>query len=258
MQSTQQPTSVRAFRARAAFVLFCGVFAACAAGRASAQDAGPPPWLDVAVAQVKGDRTGEFEDLMKDYLQARKAAGLPVGQVFQIVLGNGSEYHIVAPAQSVAAGMQAQPPMPEADWAQWVSRITDTVDSVKFFYASTYPQHGVMAPANSPTPTLILLRKITVAQGKEAEYEAWVADQYMPAFRQTGPLGHTMSRGVYGDSLQHYYHAYPLAGFADLDAPDPLIGVLGQRRYDQVFNALDGVVVDHEMVIGLIRSDLAE
>lgn len=102
----------------------------------------------------------------------------------------------------------------------------------------------------------LLLHKITVVSGKEAEYEHWVADQYMPAFRQTNPLGHTMARGVFGDSVQHYYYAQALAGWSDLDAPDRMIEVLGQRRYDQLFDALDGIVANHEIVILAVRGDL--
>jgi len=237
--------------------LGCSVLMVLLAAPASAQqDGGLPPWLRVAVVQVAGGQGPAFEDLLKELIAARRAAGLPGGQVFQVVLGHPNEYHYVIPVQAIEANEGTPLPMPPADAALWTARITATVESVRFFYAATFPQHGVEAPANAPAPSLLLLRSITVASGKEPEYERWVADQYMPAFRQTRPLGHTMSRGVYGDSLQHYYHAYPLAGWGDLDAPDPLLGVLGQRRYDQVMDAIDDVVVGHEMAIARIRTDL--
>lgn len=223
---------------------------------ASAQNDTTPAWLHVVVVQVEGGEQLLFEDLLKDFLDASRAAGQPASQVFQVALGHPNEYHIVTPVQSIAAYENMPPPMPETVAALWQSRITQTVESVRFFYAATYPEHSVEAPANSPQPTMLLLRKIRVAQGKEADYESWVADQYMPAFRQSNPLGHTMSHSIYGDSLLNYYHAYPLAGWNDLGGPDPLIGILGQRRYDQVFGALDNVVVEHEMVVATIRADL--
>jgi uncharacterized coiled-coil protein SlyX len=34
--------------------------------------------------------------------------------------------------------------------------------------------------------------------------------------------------------------------------------VLGQRRYEQVFDELDGIITDHEMVVARMRGDLAE
>ena len=206
--------------------------------------------------QVKGGRAPEFEDLLKQFIAARIADGRPGGQVFQIVLGHPNEYHYVLPVASIEAQENSGPPMPPALAALWTSRITETTESVRFFYAALYPQHNVQPPANAPNPTLLLLRKIRVRQGMEAEYESWVTDQYMPALRQSSPLGHTMSHAIYGDSLENYYHAYPLAGWGDLDAPDPLIEILGQRRYDQVFGAIDDIVVDHEMVVGRIRTDM--
>jgi hypothetical protein len=41
-----------------------------------------------------------------------------------------------------------------------------------------------------------------------------------------------------------------------LDVPDPLIAILGQRRYDQVFDAIDNIVESHEMVVARRRPDL--
>lgn len=222
---------------------------------AQAQNNGPAPWLHVVIVEVRGGQSAQFEDLLRDYLAAAQDAGNPPSQVFQVVLGHPNEYHIVTAVQSIEGYENMPPPMPEAMAALWQSRITDTVHSVRFFYAATFPDHGVQAPANAPQPSLLLLRKIKVDQGKEAAYESWVADQYMPAFRQTDPLGHTMSHSIYGDSILNYYHAYPLAGWADLEAPDPLIEVLGQR-YDRVFGAIDDIVVEHEMVVARPRPDL--
>jgi hypothetical protein len=250
------PTLARHALRSVSIMLACGLLTAFFSAPASAQQGAQPNWLRVSVVQVKGGRGPEFADLLKDFIAARQAAGLPGGQVFQIVLGHPNEFHYVIPVQSIAEQEGSGMPMPPGQAAMWTQRITETTESVRFFYAATYPQHNVQAPANAPNPTLLMLRKIRVAQGMEAEYESWVSDQYMPAFRQSSPLGHVMSRGVYGDSLQNYYHAYPLAGWGDLDAPDPLIEILGQRRYDQVFGAIDDIVVDHEMVIGRIRTDL--
>lgn len=230
-----------------------GLLAVGVAGPASSQDAAAPAWLDVAIARVMPGEQPAFEDLIKQFMDARQAAGLPTGTVYQVVIGHPNEYHVVTPIQSIAATAAEPPPMPEADFAVWLGRVQDTLDSVRFFDASLMADFAVAGPDNAP---LLLLRSIRVVSGKEAEYERWVADQYLPAFRQTEGMGHTMSRGVYGDSPQNYYHAYGFSDMGLLDAPDPLIAILGQRRYDQVFDALDGIVASHEMVVAAVRSDL--
>ena len=233
-----------------------GLLAVVTMAPVAAQEGGLPPWLDVVVLQVEGGQAAAFEDLLKDFMEARQAAGLPAGQVFQVVIGHPNEYHLVTPVQSITESETTPIPMAEADAALWIARITDKIDSVRFSYAVTFPEHSVQAPANAPDANMMVLRKIVVASGRQADYESWVADQYMPAFRQTDPLGHTMSHSIYGDSMRNYYHAYPLAGWEDLGTPDPLIEILGQRRYDQVFEAIDGIVVEHEMIVARMRTDL--
>lgn len=222
---------------------------------AAAQNDAQPPWLDVVIVQVANGQGPAFEDLLKDFQAARQAAGMPTGQVFQVIMGHPNEYHMVTPVQSIAVNENLPPPMPEAQMAVWQQRITSVVDSVRFFYASTYPANGIQAAANAPQPTHLLLRTIRVASGREADYESWVTNTWLPAFKETRPLGHTMSRGVFGDSPQNFYHAYPLAGLEGLDAPDPMMS-LGQRRYDQVFDALGDMVESHELIVATIRTDL--
>jgi hypothetical protein len=222
---------------------------------ASAQE-NAPPWLDVVRVQVKGGMGLDFEDRVKELQDARRAAGMPAMQVFQIVRGQPNEYHLVTPVSSLAEANAPAQVMSPAENATWIGRITSTVDSARFLYAITYPQHGVEGPEGGAPPELLVLRTSRVVSGKEAEYEDWIANQYMPAFRQSNPLGHTMARGVFGDDVSTFYHAQPIANWAAFDAGDPLLAVLGQRRMEQVLDAIDGVVERSELAIARIRYDL--
>jgi hypothetical protein len=216
----------------------------------------PPQWLDVVIVQVKSGMGPDFEDRVKELQAARRSANLPVMQVFSVVRGHPNEYHLVTPVQSLAAANAERDPMGPADRATWLARITSTVDSVRFFYARTYPQHAVQGAQGGPTPQLLLLRTTHVYQGKQDDYENWIANQYMPAFRQTKPLGHTMSQGAFGDSDQNFYHATPVADWATLDHPDPLVTLLGQKRMDQMVAALEGIVESSGVIVARIRTDL--
>lgn len=215
-----------------------------------------PTWLDVTIIQVKGGMALDFEDRVKELQAARREAGMPGMQVFSIARGHPNEYHLVTPIQSLGANDNPRQPMGPAAFATWFGRITETVDSVRFFYARTYPQHAVQGNQGGPAPRLLLLRTTRVIAGKEAEYEDWIANEYMPAFRQTNPIGHTMSRGVFGDSGQHFYHAVPVANWAAFDRPDSLLEVLGERRMEQMLDGLDGVVEWSGLTVGRIRFDL--
>jgi len=223
---------------------------------ARAQAPTPAPWLDVVIVQVKSGMGPDFEDRVKELQAANKAAGIPVALVFNVERGHPNEYHLVTPVPSLGANDNPRQPMGPAAWATWLGRITATVDSVRFFYASTYPQHSIQGAEGGPAPQLLLLRTTRVIAGKEREYENWIANQYMPAFRQTKPLGHTMSRGALGDSAQNFYHAVPLANWAAIDQGDPMLKLLGERRMEQMLDGLDGIVEHSEVIVARIRTDL--
>jgi hypothetical protein len=181
---------------------------------------------------------------------------MPVAQVFQVASGRPNEYHLVTPIQSLAMNDNPRQPMAPAAWATWLSRVQATVDNVRFFYAANYPQHTIQGNQGGPIPQLLVLRTTRVISGKEAEYENWITNQYMPAFRETNPIGHTMSRGVFGDSGQHFYHAIPVANWAALDQPDPVARHLGERRMAQLIDGIDGIVEHSELLVARIRTDL--
>lgn len=225
-------------------------------GSAWAQDAGQPGWLDVVVIQVKGGMALDFEDRVRELQAARAAADMPPMLIASVARGHPNEYHLVSEVPSLEQANSAPPPMEPAEFAAWVARITSAVDSVHFFYAMTYPQHGIEGNQGGQAPQLLSLRKTRVVSGKQEEYEDWIANEFMPAFRQTNPLGHTMSRGVLGDSDQHFYHAVPVANWAAFDAGDPLAEVLGERRMAQMLDGLDGIVESSEVIVLTLRNDL--
>ena len=229
-----------------------GLLAVSLTGPVKAQN-GAPAWLDVAVIQVKLGQGPAFEDLISDYLDARAAAGLPASTVYQVQMGHPNEYHIVTVSDSIAAGAEEPPPMPEAAMAMWAQRISSTADSLRFFVAGINQDVGVDGPADAE---FLLLRTIRVVSGKEAEYVDWVTNQYAPAWRQVDGIGHTMSRGAFGDSPQNFYHAYGFADLSTLDQPDPLGPILGQRRMEALFDAVDGIVESHDIIVARVRTDL--
>ncbi len=239
---------------RCAVVL--GLLAFLTVAPVKAQDNQAPAWLDVTIVQVKGGKGAEFESLLKDMMAARRKANLPVGQVFSVASGHPNEYHIVTPMQSLAVNDKPQPFMQPAAQAVWLMRITETIDSVRFFYARTYPQHSIEGNTNGPPPQLLLLRTVQVVSGREDDYEAWVANQLMPAMRQANVMGHTLSRGVFGDSPKNFYHATPVANWAALDGQDPLLASMGERRYNQMLDALDGMIERNDLIVARLRPDL--
>jgi hypothetical protein len=227
-----------------------------ASSPAAAQDAALPPWLDVVIVRARLGHQLDFEDRLVEYMKARRTAGMPQGNVFQVTRGYANEYHIVTPIESLAGNETGPTPMPAEDMTRWEMRITQSTDSARFFYARTYPQHNIAAPDGAAPPQLLLLQTVYVVPGRGSDYESWVAEQLMPAMREAGVQGHTMSRGSFGDDIHTYYHATPIADWAELDKGDRVRLALGERRYQQVIAGLTGIVESQELLIARVRTDL--
>ena len=230
------------------------VAATLVASPLSAQDA-TPAWLEVVVVQTKPGHAFDFEDRVRELTQALSDAGMPGMQVFEVQAGSPGEYHFVTPMVSLAALDNETPPMEPALMAMWTARTLTHVESTKWFYAELYPEHAMQTDAGGSSDMLVLQTVTTVA-GKEAEYEAWVADHYMPALRQSNALGHTLSRGIFGDSLQHFYHAAPVDSWARLNEPHPLAQSLGQRGFNQLMDRADGIIASRSLIVARVRPDL--
>jgi len=219
-----------------------------------AQDAAPT-WIQVVIVQVKPGQAPEFEDRIRELMQGRQDAGLPLGNIFEVEAGSPGEYHIVVPMASMAELDNPTPPMSPPEMAVWTSRTLPHIDSTHWFYARLYPEFGIQDDAGA-SANLLILQSNRVVAGKQAEYLDWVAEYMMPAARESSIIGHTFSQGVFGDSPQNFYHAMPVANWAEFDTPNPLQQSLGQRGYDQLVDRLDGILESTSLTVATIRSDL--
>jgi hypothetical protein len=220
------------------------------------QQTEPSPWLDVVIVEVKGGRTADFEDRVKELMTARAEAKMSPTLAAQVVAGRPNVYHFVSPMQNLGSKDNPTELMSPEEMATWQSRISETTDSVRFFAARTYPEHAIAMPQDAPEPSLLLLRRVAVAPGRQADYEAWVDGELMPALRESDVLGHTMSSGFVGDSPENFYHAIPIENWAALDGQDPLREVLSQAEYDELIAGLVGIVQEDEVTLLRLRNDL--
>ena len=221
---------------------------------ASAQD-GQPAWLSVAIVQVKAGHAPDFEALASDLMHAQQEAGMPAGQIYEVLLGNAGEYHVVTPVASIAANETSPPPMAPEAMAVWLSRVTQHIDSVRFFYAQIHAEHSIQTDAGAGAE-MLLLQTIRTVAGMEDEYVDWVTDFLMPALRESDVAGHTLSSGLFGDSPQNFYHAVPVVSWSFLDQPHPLMRSLGQRAFEQLVERTEGIVESNSIVVARARNDL--
>ena len=94
------------------------------------------PWLDVTIIEVKQGHAPEVEDLMKKVTAAARKANRPPVQIFQVVRGEQSVYHVVNTHQALAENDNPlPPPLPPQEMANFVSQLTPNLASVRSFLA---------------------------------------------------------------------------------------------------------------------------
>ena len=112
-------------RGAVAIALFCVFFATPVALFAQ-----PGVLSTLTIVEVKPDMVPEFEELQKEFNAAARRAGVTDRTISQVVRGPATEYYILAPVNAFAdydePNVVAEA-MGETGWAQWVARVTKTV-----------------------------------------------------------------------------------------------------------------------------------
>ena len=227
-----------------------------------AQPAGPAPARSqVTLVRVKPDMIDEWLDLQKnEVVPAQKKGGVTTRTVLQTAIGNSFEYAIIIPYPSFAAldGQNAQQKALGTEGAaRLAAKIRKCVDTQRTYLINrrddlTVPQGP--APAARTT-----VRR--AAPGKQAEYLNYLKSDVLPTMKkakETGKIaGYTVSiRGVGAQageiSLTTYY-----SKFADMDAGNPLVVVLGQAAADPITAKADALSTAVQTIIRRRVADLS-
>ena len=185
--------------------------------------------LTVRVVKILPGKSGEFESLQKELSQATKEAGGSPRYVWQEARGETSTYHVVSMEANFAEFDEgAEPPMSEAAWARWVSRITDTIDTRNVVTYRMHPELEIPSDEGYEAQYLLLLHRV-VAPGRHAEYEEWLGKELVPYLKKSGVKGWSVGRLALGgdtnqwtlaryvDSWSHFDETGPLAELSEED-----------------------------------------
>lgn len=216
-----------------------------------------PMWTAVRMIQVKHDRIGEFEGLLKELRTAMQEAGQPPFMVYKTELGELNTYHIVAPFDSFAMFEMETPPMEPAEWANWVNRMEGTIDSHTMAIARARPDMSIVPGEQGEMQELIVLVTDKVMAGKIREYETFVRDELLPALRQ-GDIGAAFANEViFGAEGRTWVYAVPIEGWQEFDGPSPIVEALGQPRAEELMLRGDALVESTETNVLRFRPDLS-
>ena len=198
--------------------VFCGaalMLMAALSHEALAQNQSPTPqaaptpeFLQITVVSVKPEMMAEFQNFMKNTTNpALKKGGIKWREVWQSTgaAGDAFEYILVTPVAKLA-DFDGPGPLEKGLGAQgvsaWQTKAGSLVNSVRRFIIRTRPDLS-FAPQRSGPPKLAVVHFVHVAPNRNADYENYLKNDFVPAMKQAG-VTYLVSQTIFGGNGNEY------------------------------------------------------
>lgn len=212
--------------------------------------------INVRITKVKAGKVPEYLDLQHKLMESRKAAGEPGRGLWQVVRGPTNTFQSVSFHDNFAeldkpfnSGMEA------AEWARWLSRIGDVIDSAQTVILRTHRDLAIPA-AEGTVPKMLMLRYRQIGAGQSDEYHDWVRDKLVPALKEGGVEGVNFAQVVAGDDNNMWISASRVDNYAALDGPGPFAGK-SERQIDGIMRDGNSMMLNSQNVLMRYRPDLS-
>ncbi len=210
--------------------------------------------LMVTVVNVKPDKVDDYEKFVKDETNpALQKAGIKWRDAWKTAMfGNSFEYVYVEPIESFA-GFDGPSPIERAlgkeGNAAWSARSRSMINSVRRMQINTRPD--LSYDGEGPrTPGVAVVTHATVAQGRNADLEAWVKADLLPVMRQAKVPAYLVSQMALGGNANEYITLVMHANMAELEKGPPVYRVMSKEAGDKIYAKLPaGVIVNVERYV---------
>ena len=226
------------------------------AGILTAQAQNENGLMNVRIVTVKQDHVNDWIELQKQLSESMKKAGAPGRSIFEQVKGDHNTFHILTVLDGWADYDTANDNgMGEAEWANWVNKITDTIQSRKELTVRTFDSLSIPAKEDSQ-PNLVALRRHTVKQGHSGDFYNWIEGKLSPALKKLGIEGRSFGRTIIGDNVNTFYHARRIDSYADMG--NWVFSKLSDSERAEIFTAeRNSWVVSSDQIMLRFREDLS-
>jgi hypothetical protein len=255
-------TIERLFLRRMRALLFLSVLPLSAATLCPAQAFAPHPKIDITFISVKPEMVSDFENMFKtDINPALAKAGVKSSDVWRTaVFGGEFDFVIVSPMDNFAQYDGESPLMRGMDreaLAAWYARATKMVNGVRTAAYEYRPELSHQTNLAAP-PKMAVVTFLTVAPGRNTEFENFVKNDWLPALRQTDVKNYWVHQTMYGGDINEYLIVTPQENFAELDKGHPIARVIGREAFLKMIQRLPtGVVVRQQRMISRYASGLS-
>ena len=223
---------------------FAAFLMAIAAPAAFAQKDAPagPQWMEVTKIVVRPEKVGEFHDWVKnEFNPALIKGGVKLQYAWHTgEFGDLFTYYFVSPIGKFA-DFDGDGPIEKAlgrDAAgPFFAKAGTLVKSVENYAMAERPDMSYMGKM-SGEPKMAVMITIDVAQGHDADFENFMINEYLPAFKRSDAQAFLVHQTVFGGRQGHYVMLAPIDNFAELDKGHPIARVLGQDGFRKLMQKL--------------------
>jgi len=206
----------------------------------------------LSVIDFKPDQFTEFGELQAQTMAAQQKGGQAWRETWNVAtFGHPYRVYVLRPLSGYAEldGQSFTIKGAGAEEARVINeRARGMITSQQIYALRTRPDLGYGSrPSN---PSLSVMTTISVAPGRNAEFEAVVRDMVMPAYKKAGESSLSIAQvGLGGDSNQYVVFTH-YGNFAGLANGHPLLRALGPDGYATYRQRIAGIVTleSHEVV----------
>ena len=196
----------------------------------------------------------EFRDLLKNHIgPALKKAGVPFYGVWQAaVFGDRNQYAIIVPISKFADYDGPGPlnsVLEPAEVSSILTRYSKAVQSSEWSASRIRRDMSILTDPEF-VPGMAVIVTITVAAGKQMEFEKLWKAELLPALKTADVKEFWGRRITFGGDVNTWVFASMIPNFAELDKTPPLVRALGPEGAAMLVSKFAGVLTSVKYTVG--------
>jgi hypothetical protein len=197
------------------------------------QPASPPQRTLVTTTMVKPDMVAAYQELIqKEAIPAYKKAGIPFRWVFANgPVGPGATYISAQPIRNYAdfdQGPAIRSAMGPDAYAKYLARVRPMIVSTHGVI-HTLIQRASLQSFSAKPPVWIVVSTVHMQPGRGGEFADITQNEILPALKKAGVADSWLFQSGFGASGTQRTTVTPIASWAELDQPNPVVRALGAQ-----------------------------
>ena len=235
------------------------VLAVATVPAALAQSMPAPKWSVVTFTTVKPEMRSQYEAWQKEVTAAFRKADVPSRAVVQTLMGDLFEYISIYPI-SRFADLDGPSPIEHAlgkeEAASLLQKGSQYLSSAHRIASLAIDDLSIRTQTPNPAP-YAMVAIVRLVAGKDADFEAWMKDQYLPAMKKAELKNLWVSQTVFGGDPNERVAVRPMEKMAEIDAGPLTAKALGKEGARKLMSASAGIIDSVQYRVVRYRPDLS-